>query len=124
MTSITQQKYYDGKPGGYLCKCSCSLQFYGDKRDVVCPNCEVTTLCQQLAEAREGWGAEKLKRIEYGELLKQSEQERDQLKQQLLASELSRERMRQLIPHTNCSQEDCAACHALVVGYFEKLHET
>jgi chromosome segregation ATPase len=44
-------------------------------------------LRNQLAEAREQWGNEKMKRIEYSEQLAEIEQDRDQLKQQLLACE-------------------------------------
>lgn len=41
LNAITQQKYYDSKPGEYLCECiTCKAQFFGDKRDSVCPSCE------------------------------------------------------------------------------------
>lgn len=33
-------KFYDGKPGQYLCSCVHCLQaFIGDKRDNCCPDC-------------------------------------------------------------------------------------
>lgn len=33
--------YTDGKEGNYMCKCCvCGNMFFGDKRDVVCLNCD------------------------------------------------------------------------------------
>lgn len=41
INATTQQKYYGGKPGEYLCECvTCKSQFFGDMRDSVCPSCE------------------------------------------------------------------------------------
>lgn len=35
-------KFYDGKAGQYQCFCcQCGNPFYGDKRDVLCPACEL-----------------------------------------------------------------------------------
>ena len=35
-------KSYNGVKGQYMCKCmTCGATFYGDKRDIVCPDCEV-----------------------------------------------------------------------------------
>ena len=34
-------KYYGGKPGRYQCFCyQCGNPFYGDKRDLMCPQCD------------------------------------------------------------------------------------
>jgi rubrerythrin len=38
--SPTQQKYYNGQPGWYYCNCvECQRIFFGDKRDMLCPEC-------------------------------------------------------------------------------------
>jgi hypothetical protein len=42
---IRKIKFYDGKPGAYLCNCLfCKCEFRGDKRDICCPDCEIPDL--------------------------------------------------------------------------------